>query len=406
MMSDHEEIIDLDINASTDSCFNTYSSENNKSQSVKFLKLGSISLDDKQPTFKPIPVKQDNPVRIQNPQEDIGPQLKGKKQIIEIIDNNGWNEKNEKLLAYWKEESHIIIWLNTQALNELKFINKALSIPAILISAISSATLFSNFNTNNNSERVDYTLLVIGILLIISTFIQSLKEFLNLEKNIRQHINIIKTNQMLILDIQEQLNQEVHDRANGKEFLSKIKLKKADMVRNNVEIPPKIYKKMERAIENGDIINYDETFILYSYLQNKMTNHSIMNPHDVGANPGDLLGFKQKPLMRERTGETRIDIPYKDGQISQFERDKAIVEPYENLDKIREKVNRFNRKDDGDDNSIGSQGSANSVFSEGSINNIPDLQFDKKKKKGKSKRDFQTSANDYVQQIKTQIARL
>jgi len=326
-MSDHEEIIDMDTNYSNESCINTYSSEDNPSKSVKFLKIGSISLDDETPTFKPriidetsINLNIDNNNNNDNNDNNEVQPLKRRKysetmndkgqkiQLIEMIDNNGWNEKNEKLLSYWKEESHIIIWLNTQALNDLKFINKTLSVPAILISAISSATLFSNFNNDSDSERVNIILLIIGILLIISTFIQSLKEFLNLEKNIRQHINTIKTNQMLILDIQEQINQEIHDRANGKEFLKKIKLKKADMVRNNVEIPPKIYKKMERAIENGDIINYDETFILYSYLQNKLTNHSIMNP-----SRSTQHGYSQEVTKSSNFPyDTRIDISQRD----------------------------------------------------------------------------------------------
>ena len=62
--------------------------------------------------------------------------------------------------------------------------------------------------------RLDLKILIIfiGILLIISTFLQSLKEFLNLEKNIRQYITIIKNNQIIILDIQEQLNQQLNDR--------------------------------------------------------------------------------------------------------------------------------------------------------------------------------------------------
>lgn len=431
-MSDHEDIIDLNNTYANESCINTYSSESNRSNNVKFLKLDSISLDDERPTFKPKIVEEQktniimdinyddnndkNKVNVSNNRKsnisdkpsNITNNDKKKVQIIEIIDNNGWNDKNEKLLSYWKEESHIIIWLNTQALNELKFINKALSIPAILISAISSATLFSNFNTDNKSERVNIIILIIGILLIISTFIQSLKEFLNLDKNIRQHINIIKTNQMLILDIQEQLNQEIHDRVNGKDFLSKIKLKKADMVRNNVEIPPKIYKKMERAIENGDIINYDETFILYSYLQNKLTNHNILNPHGIPQQINVLNSNMNNDV--NKTVDTRIDIPpipYSTSTNSQFDREKNIIEPYKNLEEIKKKVNKLKQEENEDKISIGSQdsgGSVNSTYSQGSINSRTDLQFNKKHKKGKQ--EFETSANDYVMQIKNQIARL
>lgn len=407
-MSDYEDIIDMDNNYANESCINTYSSDNNQSQSVKLIKLGSLSLDDDKPMFKPKIIAEKSETISVDDNSEIESKSKEKKiesindkgqkvKVIEIIDNNGWNKRNEKLLSYWKEESHIIIWLNTQALNELKFINKALSIPAILISAISSATLFSNFNTENDSERVNVIILIIGILLIISTFIQSYKEFLNLEKNIRQHISTIKANQILILDIQEQLNQEIHDRVNGKEFLSKIKLKKADMVRNNVEIPAKIYKKMERAIENGDIINYDETFILYSYLQNKLTNHSIMNPSSNYSHHDNLRRFVSK-------NDTRINIPpFPQQTVSEFDGEKAIIEPYENLDKLRDQVAELKEKEKNKTEENESIGSMDSLYSQDSATN---LQADKNKD-GKGKRKgFEAKTNDYVRQIKNELARL
>jgi hypothetical protein len=198
----------------------------------------------------------------------------GKKRR-KIFKNNGWNAKKENLLKYWKEEAQIIIWLNSEALNSTKFINKCLSIPAIFISAISSASLFSNVNMSE--DRINIVIIFIGILLMISTIIQSLKEFLNLDKNIRQYITIIKNNQMLVLEIEEQLNQETYDRENGVSFLKKIKYRKGEMVKNSVEIPSRIYKKLEREIEKGNIINYKDTFILYNYLQKKSTNQVLFN---------------------------------------------------------------------------------------------------------------------------------
>ena len=198
------------------------------------------------------------------------------------ITNNGWDKNKEKILRYWKEESQIMIWLNTQALNKTKFINKYFSIPSIFISAISSATLFSNINISQ--DKIQILIIFIGILLIISTFLQSLKEFLNLDKNIRQYITIIKNNQIIILDIQEQLNQQVNDRINGKKFLNDIKNKKNELIKNSIGISQKIYKKMERAIENGEIINYNDTFILYNYLQNKLTDSSILDNSNFNIN--------------------------------------------------------------------------------------------------------------------------
>lgn len=204
--------------------------------------------------------------------EPYNSQFRKKKKVYK---NNGWNDKKENLLKYWKEEAQIIIWLNSEALNSTKFINKCLSIPAIFISAVSSASLFSNVNVSE--DRINIVIILIGILLMISTIIQSLKEFLNLDKNIRQYITIIKNNQILVLEIEEQLNQDIFDRENGVVFLKKIKHKKSEMVKNSVEIPSRIYKKLEKEIEKGNIINYKDTFILYNYLQKKSTNQVLFN---------------------------------------------------------------------------------------------------------------------------------
>lgn len=380
-MSDHEDIIDLDKS------MGSYVTDN-KSKHVKFITLGSLDVDNMSDSSNSDNGSSKNMkiTRTVGVAEEKNNNTNQKKQIIEIIDNNGWNEKNEKLLAYWKEESHIIIWLNTQALNYNKFINKALSIPAILISAISSATLFSNADASRDARRTEIILLILGVLLIISTFIQALKEFLNIDKNIRQHINIIKTNQMIILDIQEQLNQEIYDRVNGKEFVNKIKVRKADLVRSAVEIPPKFYKKMEKAIENGDIINYDETFILYSYLQNKMTNHSILDPfNNMNQSQNNI------PIRRD---DTRIDIPqYNNKKKNRKDSDFDMEEPYADLNKVREQVKKINKEGYGDSDSVTS---ADSVYSMDSINSRTDLAIERKKKKN----------DDYIFQIKSQIARL
>ena len=51
-MSDDEEDIEFRPNLDNESCMNTYSGDNNKSQDVKILKLDSISLNDNNTVFK------------------------------------------------------------------------------------------------------------------------------------------------------------------------------------------------------------------------------------------------------------------------------------------------------------------------------------------------------------------
>ena len=138
-----------------------------------------------------------------------------------------WNNEKENLLRFWKEEANVHIWLSNKASEFYNFLNKLISIPCILISAISSTTILSNIYQDEcsqniqdddnfaeniqdiDSNQINNSLLVIGCFLALGTFLQSLKEFLNLDSKINKFDNNIKTNRILILDIEEQLYLEL-----------------------------------------------------------------------------------------------------------------------------------------------------------------------------------------------------
>ena len=98
----------------------------------------------------------------------------------------------KKLVRFLKEEANILIWLNSNAGQYYKLVNKIISIPCILISAISSTTILSNMEPDNST-----ILLVIGSILPFGTFLQSLKEFLNLDQKITQYDYNVKANRIL-----------------------------------------------------------------------------------------------------------------------------------------------------------------------------------------------------------------
>ena len=81
-----------------------------------------------------------------------------------------WTSKKEKLLNFWKEESRIYSWLHEQNSKYYRELDKKLSIPSLLISAVTSTALFSSINMENN----EYVIVSFGILLVIGTFLQSI----------------------------------------------------------------------------------------------------------------------------------------------------------------------------------------------------------------------------------------
>ena len=189
-------------------------------------------------------------------------------------DDATYNRTNNqlKLLTYWKEESEISIWLNYQTLDYLEKWHNYLTIPPIIISALSSIVLII---TSNNETTHIYGNMIIGILLIISTFIQSYKKTIDLENRIVSHKNIIQLNQELILDIQEILNQLSKDIDNDtSSIINEMKNKKKYILKKKINIPKHIYTKLENKIELGEPININQTSLLYKYLQEKIIDIS------------------------------------------------------------------------------------------------------------------------------------
>mgnify|MGYP003388643563 FL=1 len=133
--------------------------------------------------------------------------------------NNGWNSKKEKLLKYWQEECRLYVWLHNKNSSYYRKLNKMITLPAILITAVTSTALFS---TSGNDE--DKPLIIsFGILLVIGTFLQSTKEFLGIENQIHRNTNSSISYQSIVNEIEEQLTQDVLDRMDGKQFLRKTK---------------------------------------------------------------------------------------------------------------------------------------------------------------------------------------
>ena len=72
--------------------------------------------------------------------------------------------------------------------------------------------------------------------LALGTFLQSLKEFLNLDSKISKFDNNIKTNRLLILDIEEQIYLERSERERPNKLIKDYEIKK-NLVTNTPIIP-------------------------------------------------------------------------------------------------------------------------------------------------------------------------
>ena len=103
-------------------------------------------------------------------------------------------------LQSWNDETKINNWIHIQAMSYYTIINRWISIPPILISALSGTVLLS---TSNDAIPNQYISIIAGILLTISAFLQGMKSFLQLDEKIAQHEKYAKLYKELTYNIEE-----------------------------------------------------------------------------------------------------------------------------------------------------------------------------------------------------------
>lgn len=212
--------------------------------------------------------------------------------------SNGWSSKKEKVLKYWQEECRLYVWLHNENARYYKSWDKILSIPAILITAVTGTAVFST--TNNQSEDSKISNYLIGGMLMIGTFLQSTRDFLDIGNLIYRHSNCAKCYQSLVNDIEEQLTQDREDRENGKQFLHKIKVRKNDIINNGMTISSKTWKKLKTAMQNGEVINLYNTSFFHDYLNNiQGEEEDIINkdPQSPSSNPNENSEQELKEVL-------------------------------------------------------------------------------------------------------------
>ena len=178
------------------------------------------------------------------------------------MDNN-WSSDKEKLLKEWGVQSDMHSWLHNYNAEYYSKLDKWLSIPSILISAVTSTALFSSLGLEDDK----YIVISFGILLIIGTVLQSSRDFINVIHLIHENRNSSKLYQILSNDIDEQLHQSYKGREDGDKFLNKIKIKKNDIYLNAPPINNKTWTLFKTKIKNGNFITFKNPQYVLNYLK-------------------------------------------------------------------------------------------------------------------------------------------
>ena len=193
-----------------------------------------------------------------------------------MINKSIWTLKKEKLLSFWKEESRIYSWLHEQNSKKYQRMDKNLSIPSLLISAVTSTALFSSINMDDNV----YVIVSFGILLIFGTFLQSIRDFLGVPDLIHKNSNCSDLYMSIVNDIEEQLSRENNERDNAKQFIQKIKTRKNDILKNRVSIGSNLWLKLKKSVNNGDVVNLYSSNFFKEYISKINGSDDVFKGND------------------------------------------------------------------------------------------------------------------------------
>ena len=179
---------------------------------------------------------------------------------------NDWTPKKEKLLKYWQEECRLYKWLYTQNVEYYQNINSRLSIFGILLSVVTGATLINN--SNDTAGVNPHLVLAFGLVSVVSSFTQGLRQFLDLESKISANLLSARQNSAIVIDIEEQINLTLEERINGNEFMKNIKSRKNEIIQNAPIITRSRWTQLQKKIERGEGVNFFNETIFKNYLEN------------------------------------------------------------------------------------------------------------------------------------------
>jgi hypothetical protein len=186
---------------------------------------------------------------------------------------NNWSEIKENYLKFWREECQIYNYLYNQNVYYYRNLDRYLGVSAILLSAVTGSTLVNQSSTSSykNSdyeiEKINYILLSFGMISMVNTFIQSVRQFLDLPSKISSNHNAAIQNSSIALDIDEQLMMTRKDRTDAKEFMKQIKIRKNELIKTGPDIPKREWSKFIKKVENGEPLSFISKDALYKFME-------------------------------------------------------------------------------------------------------------------------------------------
>lgn len=170
-----------------------------------------------------------------------------KNKIDVLLLNNGWNDKNERLIISIGENAASYKWMHDKSHSKYDSYNKKFSLLIILLNGILST------QTIYNDESVYSYVLVQKIFIYIVTFLSIINSFLKYQELTAQHLHSSSQYAEIYHDIQQEMCMYRKDRINAVKYIS-IMLKKSDNIRiSSPDIDKDILNEFKKKFQNTNI---------------------------------------------------------------------------------------------------------------------------------------------------------
>lgn len=166
--------------------------------------------------------------------------------------NNGWNDKNEKLIVSIGYNCGIYKQLHEQSSRFYKKLNKIINLSLLVFS------VFLTTDSVINLLKDDILLIVQKVIIFIVAIISIMNNFLKYGELSEQHLQAANTFNLVYNDIRNMMCIYRKDRMNAVKYIQRT-LKEYDQLEiSSPEIPQRLIKRMETKLKTDDTYKFKD----------------------------------------------------------------------------------------------------------------------------------------------------
>ena len=167
--------------------------------------------------------------------------------------NNGWNDKNERLIISLGENAASYKWMHEKCASYNKFVYKLTNIFLIFLStSLTAETIFPQETTCTNNS-LDTLSIIKKIFVYLVNLLSVLQSFFKSEVAGEKHLNASGSFSNLYHDIQQQMCMFRRNRTNATKYVGECLKAYDSLVINSPDINSFVLKRFKSTFQNSDI---------------------------------------------------------------------------------------------------------------------------------------------------------